>query len=160
MRRWLLTQVLSTYYHDYVRHMLEAELLRRIYDIAEAGTPITASVLSATQGDILNEFWDGRVEVDEGARLTWMRQPPHYYMGLYPYTYSAGLTCSTLMAQAIDEEGQPAVDRWLEVLKAGGSLKPPLELMRRAGIDLEDPATIRKAVDYVGRLVDEVDKSF
>ncbi len=76
MRRWLLTQVLSTYYHDYVRHMLEAELLRRIYDIAEAGTPITASVLSATQGDILNEFWDGRVEVDEGARLTWMRQPP------------------------------------------------------------------------------------
>jgi oligoendopeptidase F len=63
------------------------------------------------------------------------------------------------MAQAIDEEGQPAVDRWLEVLKAGGSVKP-LELMHRAGIDLEDPATIRKAVDYVGRLVDEVEKSF
>ncbi len=58
------------------------------------------------------------------------------------------------------KKGEPAVDRWLEVLKAGGSLKPPLELMRRAGIDLEDPATIRKAVDYVGRLVDEVDKSF
>lgn len=46
MRRWLLTQVLSTYYHDYVRHMLEAELLRRIYALAEAGTPITASVCS------------------------------------------------------------------------------------------------------------------
>jgi oligoendopeptidase F len=158
MRRWLLTQVLSTYYHDYVRHMLEAELLRRIYALAEAGTPITASVLSATQGDILNEFWDGLVEVDEGASLTWMRQP-HYYMGLYPYTYSAGLTCSTLMAQAIDEEGQPTVDRWLEVLKAGGSVKP-LELMHRAGIDLEDPATVRKVVDYVGRLIDEVEKSF
>jgi oligoendopeptidase F len=158
VRRWVLMQVLGTYYHDYVRHMIEAELLRRIYTLAEAGTPITASVLSATQGDILSEFWDGLVEVDEGASLTWMRQP-HYYMGLYPYTYSAGLTCSTLMAQAIDEQGPPAVDRWLEVLKAGGSVKP-LELMGRAGIDLEDPATIRKAVDYVGRLVDEVEKSF
>ncbi len=157
VRRWVLMQVLGTYYHDYVRHMLEAELLRRIYALAEAGTPVTASVLSATQGEILSEFWDGLVEVDEGASLTWMRQP-HYYMGLYPYTYSAGLTCSTLMAQAIDEEGQPAVDRWLQVLKAGGSVKP-LELMHRAGINLEDPATIRKAVDYVGRLVDEVEKS-
>ena len=157
-RRWVIMQALSTYYHDYVRHMLEAELLRRIYALAEAGTPVTASVLSATQGEILSEFWDGLVEVDEGASLTWMRQP-HYYMGLYPYTYSAGLTCSTLMARAIDEEGQPAVDRWLEVLKAGGSMKP-LELMHRAGIDLEDPATIMKAVDYVGRLVDEVEKSF
>ena len=49
-------------------------LLRRIYAIAEAGMPITASVLSATQGDILSEFWDGLVEVDEGASLTWMRQ--------------------------------------------------------------------------------------
>ncbi len=63
------------------------------------------------------------------------------------------------MAQAIDEEGQPTVDRWLEVLKAGGSVKP-LELIHRAGIDLEDPATVRKAVDYVGRLIDEVEKSF
>ncbi len=158
MRRWVIMQVLSTYYHDYVRHMLEAELLKRIYALAEAGTPITASVLSATQGDILGKFWNGLVEIDEGASLTWMRQP-HYYMGLYPYTYSAGLTSSTLMAQAIDKEGPPAVDRWLEVLKAGGSVKP-LELMHRAGIDLEDPATIRKAVDYVGRLVDEVEKSF
>jgi len=63
------------------------------------------------------------------------------------------------MAQAIDEEGQPAIERWLEVLKAGGSVKP-LELMRGAGIDLEDPETVRKAVDYVGQLVDEVEKSF
>ncbi len=157
-RRWVIMQILSTYYHDYVRHMIEAELLRRIYALAEAGTPITASVLSATQGEILNEFWGGLVEVDEGASLTWMRQP-HYYMGLYPYTYSAGLTCSTLMAQAIDKEGPPAVDRWLEVLKAGGSVKP-LELMRRAGIDLEDPETIKKAVDYVGQLVEQVEKSF
>ena len=72
--------------------------------------------------------------MDEGAKLTWMRQP-HYYMGLYPYTYAAGLTASTAAAQKIREEGQPAVDRWLEALKAGGSL-PPQELMKLAGADM------------------------
>ena len=60
-----------------------------------------------------------------------MRQP-HYYMGLYPHSYSAGLTVATAVAQAIKDEGQPAVERWLKVLKAGGS-KPPVELAAMAG---------------------------
>lgn len=45
-----------------------------------------------------------------------MRQP-HYYMGLYSYTYSAGLTIGTVVSQKIKNEGQPAVDAWLETLK-------------------------------------------
>ncbi len=52
----------------------------------------------------------------EGAELTWMRQP-HYYMGLYSYTYSAGLTIGTVVSQKIKNEGQQAVDAWLETLK-------------------------------------------
>lgn len=163
-RRWVAMQVLGTYYHNYVRHMLEAELLRRIYGMAEAGAPITATVLSKTKGDILSEFWGDTVVIDDGARLTWMRQP-HYYMGLYPYTYSAGLTFSTLMAQALAEQGNAAGagggarDRWLQVLRSGGSAKP-LDVMRRAGVDLEDPASVARAIDYVGTLVDEVETAF
>jgi oligoendopeptidase F len=80
-------------------------------------------------------------------------------MGLYPYTYSAGLTLSTAVAQAIKEEGQPAVDRWLTVLKAGGTLKP-LELAKLAGIDMSTAEPFKKAVAFVGSLVDEVEKSF
>lgn len=87
-----------------------------------------------------------------------MRQP-HYYMGLYSYTYSAGLTASTAVAQMIKEEGQPAVDRWLDVLRAGGTMKP-LELMKRAGVDMSKPDAIRKAVSYVGSLIDELERSY
>ena len=76
---------------------------------------------------------------------------PHYYMGLYPYTYAAGLTASTAAAQQIREEGQPAVDRWLDALKAGGSLTPQ-ELMKLAGVDMSGPEPIRSAVAYVGSL--------
>lgn len=158
MRRWVIMQLLMTYHHNFVRHLLEAELQRRIYEQAEQGTPVTAKLLSETKGAILERFWGGEVVIDEGARLTWMRQP-HYYMGLYPYTYSAGLTCGTAVAQRIKEEGKPAAEQWVEVLKLGGSL-PPMELMARAGVDLTKPDPIRKAVAYVGSLIDELEASF
>ncbi|MGI6357873.1 MAG: oligoendopeptidase F [Bacillota bacterium] len=158
MHRWLNMQVLMTYYHNFVRHLIEGELQRRIYVLAEQGQPITASVLSRVQGEILEEFWGGEVEIDDGARLTWMRQP-HYYMGLYPYSYSAGLTVGTAVAKAIQEEGQPAVERWLSVLKSGGT-KKPLELAAMAGVDMTKPDAIRAAVAYVGDLIDQVAKGF
>lgn len=158
VRRWVIMQFLATYYHNFVRHLIEGELQRRIYRLAEQGQTITAETLSTVQGDILNEFWAGEVEIDEGARLTWMRQP-HYYMGLYPYSYSAGLTISTAAAQAIFSEGQPAIERWLSVIKAGGT-KKPLDLARMAGVDLSQPEPIRQAVAYVGSLVDELEKCF
>jgi len=88
----------------------------RVYAHAEAGRPITASLLSQEKGDILDGYWAGVVEIDDGAKLTWMRQP-HYYSGLYSYTYSAGLTCATVVAQALSEEGSEAGERWIRVLR-------------------------------------------
>ena len=158
MRRSVIMQVLGTYHHNFVTHLLEAELQNQVYALAEQGQPITARLLNRRKGDILAQFWGDTVEIDDGARMTWMRQP-HYYMGLYPYTYSVGLVASTAMAQRIAAEGEPAVQRWLEVLKAGGTLKP-LELMQAAGIDMHSPQPIHDAVAYVGRLIDELEQSF
>ncbi|WP_438431627.1 oligoendopeptidase F [Gorillibacterium sp. sgz500922] len=157
-RRFVIQQQLNTYYHNFVTHLLEGEFQRRVYAAAEAGEALTANRLSDLMGRVLAEFWGDAVDLDEDAGLTWMRQP-HYYRGLYPYTYAAGLTASTAVAEMIRTEGQPAVDRWLEVLKSGGSL-PPLELMKRAGVDMEDAAPIRAAVAYVGRLVEELEELF
>jgi oligoendopeptidase F len=158
MRRWVILQLLGTYYHNFVTHLLEAEYQRRVYTHAEAGKALTAKTLTEIKAEVLTGFWGDTVEIDEGASLTWMRQP-HYYMGLYPYTYSAGLTASTAVAQLIQEEGQPAVDRWLEVLRAGGTMKP-LELLKHAGLDMSTPEPVRKAVAYVGSLIDELENSY
>ncbi|WP_145411306.1 oligoendopeptidase F [Paenibacillus xylanexedens] len=158
MRRWVILQILNTYYHNFVTHLLEGELQRRVYALATKDQPITAQTLSQLKGDILSEFWGPDLVIDEGAKLTWMRQP-HYYMGLYPYTYAAGLTASTAAAVHIREEGQPAVDRWLEALKSGGSLDPQ-ELMKLAGVDMSGPEPIRSAVAYVGSLVDELERLY
>ncbi|MED0874941.1 oligoendopeptidase F [Bacillus mobilis] len=158
MRRWVILQLLGTYYHNFVTHLLEGEYQRRVYTLAEEGGALTATTLTEIKTNVLSTFWGNSVEIDEGAGLTWMRQP-HYYMGLYSYTYSAGLTASTAVAQMIKEEGQPAVDRWLDVLRAGGTMKP-IELMKYAGVDMSKPDAIRKAVSYVGSLIDELERSY
>lgn len=155
MRRWVISQLLGTYFHNFVTHLLEGELQRRVYDLAMQNVPITAVKMCELKGDILSSFWGEDVVIDDDAKLTWMRQP-HYYMSLYPYTYAAGLTASTAVAQLIREEGQPAVDRWLEVLKAGGSMSP-LDLMKLAGVDMSQPDPIRKAAAYVGSLIEELE---
>ncbi|MBG9716413.1 oligoendopeptidase F [Bacillus cereus] len=158
MHRWVILQLLGTYYHNFVTHLLEGEYQRRVYALAEGGQPLTATTLTEIKTNVLSTFWGDSVEIDEGAGLTWMRQP-HYYMGLYSYTYSAGLTASTAVAQMIKDEGQPAIDRWLDVLRAGGTMKP-LELMKHAGIDMSKPDAIRQAVSYVGSLIDELEHSY
>ncbi|MCE5196401.1 MAG: oligoendopeptidase F [Negativicutes bacterium] len=158
MRLWVITQMLTTYHHNFVRHLIEGELQRRAYVLAEKGQPITASILNKLQGDILEEFYGGEVVIDDDAKLVWMRQS-HYYNGLYPYSYSAGLTVGTVVSQKIEKEGSKAAERWIEVLKAGGTLKP-LELCRLAGVDMSKKETIQSAVAYVGSLVDEVVASY
>lgn len=158
LRRSVIMQVLGTYHHNFVTHLLEAELQRQVYALAEAGGSVTAAVLNARKGAILQRFWGDTVEIDDGARMTWMRQP-HYYMGLYPYTYAVGLVASTAMAQRVQRDGDAAVQRWLAVLRAGGTRKP-LELLQMAGIDMTSPQPIHDAVAHVGRLIDELEQSF
>lgn len=154
MKQWIITQLLDTYYHNFVTHLLEGEFQRRVYTLAEKGTPLTTSLLCEQKREVLQSFWGDSVQIDENAGLTWMRQP-HYYMGLYPYTYSAGLTIATAMMQKVKSEGETAIQDWRHVLQQGGSLSP-LELTKMAGIDMTNPKTIQDAVRYVGDLVDQL----
>ncbi|KIL47901.1 oligoendopeptidase F [Jeotgalibacillus campisalis] len=158
MKRWVILQFLGTYYHNFVTHLLEGELQRRVYERADEGKPINASLLSQEKKDILSSFWGDAVEIDDNAALTWMRQP-HYYMELYPYTYSAGLTASTAVSQLIEKEGAPAVERWMEVLKAGGT-KSPVDLLKYAGVDMTSDKPLKEAISYVGQLIEELEASY
>src|SRR5699024_524088 len=127
-------------YHNFVTHLLEAAYQRKVYIVIYAGGNVNASTLNNIKRNVLVDFWGDSVEINDGAELTWMRQP-HYYMGLYPYTYSAGLTISTVMSKRILNEGEPAVNEWKEVLKAGGT-KPPVELAQMAGVDVTTDAPL------------------
>ncbi len=154
-KRWVLgCTVGKTYYHNFVTHLLEAAYQREVYRIIEAGGSVQAETLSGIYKDILTKFWGDSVELTEGAELTWMRQP-HYYMGLYSYTYSAGLTISTKMCKRILEEGEPAVEDWKKALKAGGTVTP-LEFAKMAGVDISTDGPLNETIEYIGSLIDEM----
>ena len=154
-RRWVLDNMVGkTYYHNFVTHLLEAAYQREVYKIVDAGGGVQAEMLDRIMGETLEKFWGGAVELTEGAELTWMRQP-HYYMGLYSYTYSAGLTIATQVCKRIEEEGQPAVEDWKRVLTAGGT-KTPLELARMAGVDISTDAPLLDTIEIIGGYIDEI----
>ena len=155
MRRWILSSMVGhTYYHNFVTHLLEAAYSREVYRIVDEGGSVTAELLSGIMKDTLKKFWGDAVEINDDAALTWMRQP-HYYMGLYSYTYSAGLTVATQACRRIEEEGARAVDDWKKVLQAG-STKDPVGLAALAGIDITGDQPLLDTIAYIGSLIDEI----
>ncbi|MBO4837249.1 MAG: oligoendopeptidase F [Clostridia bacterium] len=154
-RRWVLSSLVgNTYYHNFVTHLREAWYQREVYRIIDAGGSVNADVLSGLFRKGLELFWGDAVEIPEGAELTWMRQP-HYYMGLYPYTYSAGLTVATQAMLRIEKEGAPAVSDWKNFLSAGGT-QDPAGLARIAGLDITTDGPLNATIDYIGSLIDEI----
>ncbi|MDE7283030.1 MAG: oligoendopeptidase F [Lachnospiraceae bacterium] len=156
-RRWVLSCMISnTYYHNFVTHLLEADYQRKVYQIVDNGGSVNAQVLSRLMKETLQNFWGDDVEISDDAALTWMRQP-HYYMGLYSYTYSAGLTVATQVCKRIEQEGAQAVDDWKKVLASGSTLDP-VGLAKLAGIDITTDAPLLDTIAYIGEIIDEIEK--
>ena len=154
-RRWVLSSLIEhTYYHNFVTHLREAWYQREAMNIIEQGGAVNAETLSGIFRKNLETFWGDAVELTEGCELTWMRQP-HYYMGLYSYTYSAGLTLATQAALNIAAEGESAVARWRAMLEAG-STRDPLGLAAIAGIDLSTPDALEHTIAYISDIIDEI----
>lgn len=156
-RRWVLSSMISrTYYHNFVTHMLEAHYQREVYKIIDAGGSLSAKKLNELKKATLEGFWGEDVRILEGAENTWMRQQ-HYYKGLYPYTYSAGLTIATEVSGRILKEGASAVEDWKKVLKAGGT-KDPVELAKMAGVDITTEEPLKNTIAYIGSIIDEIEE--
>ena len=154
-QRWVLSSMIqNTYYHNFVTHLMEAAYQREVYKLVDAGKSVQAETLNQIMKDTLTKFWGDAVEINEGAELTWMRQP-HYYMGLYSYTYSAGLTVATQMCKRIEKEGQTAVEDWKKVLAAGSTLTP-MELAKLAGVDISTDAPLLDTIDTIGQIIDDI----
>jgi oligoendopeptidase F len=156
-RRWVLaSQISNTYYHNFVTHLLEAAYQREVYKLVDKGEAVPAETLNEIYKNVLKKFWGDEVELTEGCELTWMRQP-HYYMGLYSYSYSASLTIATQVMKRIRKEGQPAVDDWKKTLAAGGTVAP-VDFAKMAGVDVTSDAALLDTIDYIGGIIDEIEE--
>lgn len=152
-QRYVVSSLLSnTYYHNFVTHYLEAHFQREVYRAVDAGKNLSTDDLHKLMQSTLQQFWGEEVEIDEDAALTWMRQP-HYYLGLYSYTYSAGLSIATQLFKKL-RKGEDVIEGWLEVLRAGGT-KTPAELAQMIGVDITNNATLIDSIGFIEELIDQ-----
>ena len=149
----LAHRLTDTYFHNFITHLLEAAFQRKVYTLIEEGGTFGASKLNAIMKEVLTEFWGDAVEIDDDAALTWMRQA-HYYMGLYSYTYSAGLVISTAGYLHLKNNENGAHD-WLELLKSGGS-KTPLESAMIIGADISTDKPLRDTIQFLSDTVEQI----
>lgn len=157
MERFAISKLLSdTYFHNFVTHLLEAVYQREVYDMIDRGESFDGDKLSEIKRAVLEKFWGDDVVIDEGAELTWMRQP-HYYMGLYPYTYSAGLTVSTQAFLKIRQGDEDTKKKWIDFLSTGVRYTP-LDGAKMAGVDISTDAALKNSIQYLSDMMDRLEE--
>lgn len=149
----LAHRLTDTYFHNFITHLLEATFQRKVYTLIEEGGTFGADQLNAMMKEVLTDFWGDAVDIDDDAALTWMRQA-HYYMGLYSYTYSAGLVMST--AGYLNLKNNPdGAKEWLDFLKSGGS-RTPLDTAMLIGADIATEKPLRDTIQFLSETVDQI----
>lgn len=153
-KKWALSCMIeNTYYHNFVTHLLEADYQRKVYKLVDSGESVNAYILCDLMEETYRDFFGQDIDLT-GAKYTWMRQP-HYYDGLYSYTYSAGLVVSTVVSQNILRGKQEYAKNWIEFLKSGGE-KNPVELCKVAGVDITTDSALMETIGFISKTVDEI----
>jgi len=137
-----------------VRQTMFAEFERKSHASAEAGEPLTLERLRSIYRELLDAYFGPKFVIDKQLELECLRIP-HFYNAFYVYKYATGLAAAITLAKKVAEKEPGALARYLGFLK-GGSSKWPLDLLRDAGVDLEQPEPVAIALTRFGELVDEL----
>ncbi len=140
---YLLNHYLETFRGTVFRQTMFAEFEHMIHQMAQNGEALTAKVLTEKYYELNKTYFGDGVVIDEEIGLEWARIP-HFYYNYYVYQYATGFSAATALSKQILEEGTPAVERYIEFLKAGSS-DYPIEVLKKAGVDMTSPEPIEQA---------------
>ena len=151
-----IDDIVGTFY----RQCLFADYELQAHKLAEQGEPITAEALSRIYFELFKAYHGDAMTYDDVAQITWARVPHFFGSPYYVYQYA---TCYASSAQLIQEitsgsaDGRrAAVERFLDLLRAGGS-DYPMNLLNRAGVDLSTPAPAEAVVKQLDRRVSQLE---
>lgn len=131
----------------------EAEMHER----TEKGQPVTADIMIERLAELFGEGYGDEVEYDrDELGIRWAQFPTHMYLNFYVYQYATGISGAHALAQRILDEEPGAVDAYLGFLKAGGS-DYPLDVLKRAGVDLTSPEPVEQTFGVLAELVDRLE---
>ena len=156
----LLQHAIDDMVGTFYRQCLFADYELQAHRLAEKGEPITADALSTIYFDLLKAYHGDSMTYDDASRITWARVPHFFATPYYVYQYA---TCYASSAQLIGqitsgsvEERREGVERFLNLLRAGGS-DYPMNLLKRAGVDLSTPGPAEAVVAQLDKRVSQLE---
>ncbi|QTM98695.1 oligoendopeptidase F [Sediminibacillus dalangtanensis] len=141
---FLLNHFLEGFRGTVFRQTMFAEFEHDIHTHMQNGEALTADKLTEMYYELNKKYFGDELVIDEEIGLEWARIP-HFYYNYYVYQYATGYAAATSLAAQILKEEQPAVDRYLEFLKAGSS-DYPIEVLKKAGVDMTSKKPILDAL--------------
>ncbi|EGD46879.1 oligoendopeptidase F [Ruminiclostridium papyrosolvens DSM 2782] len=155
-KAYLLNHYLEEFRGTVFRQTMFAEFEKLIHQKTEQGEALNAQELCDIYYSLNKKYFGEAVNVDKEIAMEWSRIP-HFYSSFYVYKYATGFSAATAIAEKIYKEGKPAVDKYLEFLKGGGS-NYPIELLKIAGVDLSSPQPIQDALNVFEKTLEELEQ--
>jgi oligoendopeptidase F len=140
------------------RQTMFAEFELALYEAAERGEGLSGERISEIYGELVRRYHghdEGVVIIDDLYTNEWMFVP-HFYLNMYVYQYATSQTAGTALYAMIKEQGEPAVENYKNLLRAGGS-DYPYQLLLNAGVDMAKPEPYRAAVKKMNAIMDELE---
>ena len=153
-RAYFLNHFLEQFRATLYRQTMFAEFELKVSELTAQGVGITADALCEIYRKLNEDYFGPNIVVDDNIALEWARIP-HFYYQFYVYQYATGFAAAIALSQRILKEGVPAREEYLSFLK-GGSSKPPIDLLRGAGVDMMSTQPIEDALAQFDAMIDEM----
>jgi len=157
-RLYYLGSALEGLRGTFFRQAMFAEFERDVHARVDRGESLTGEKITQIYDRILKDYSgdaQGVMKIDDKYAVEWA-YIPHFYNSFYVYQYATSIAASSLFAEAILEGKPGARERYLGLLKAGGS-DYPYELVKRAGVDLATPAPYQALVARMNSIMDQIE---
>ncbi|MBM7644037.1 oligoendopeptidase F [Scopulibacillus daqui] len=152
---YLLNNQLEGFRGTVFRQTMFAEFEQMIHEKSAAGEALTPELLTNVYYDLNKKYYGSELVVDNEIGIEWARIP-HFYYNFYVYQYATGYSAAAALSKQILEEGDPAVERYKNYLKAGSS-DYPIEVLKKAGVDMATPEPIKQAMAVFSSVLDEME---
>ena len=154
----LLNELLELYKGTMFRQTMFAEFETEIHNEVSNGEILTYDKLNSIYYNLNKKYFGNNVIIDDEIKYEWSRIP-HFYTNFYVYQYATGLASATYIVESILSGKEHAVENYLEFLKTGGR-DYPVEELKIAGVDINNPQVIESAVKTFDETIDEFEKIY
>lgn len=154
---YILNHYLEQFRGTVYRQTMFAEFEKIIHGNSENQIPLTVESLSNIYHELNIKYYGPDIVIDPLIDLEWARIP-HFYSSFYVYKYAIGFSTAAALSENILKGNNDAVSKYLEFLSSGGS-DYPLDLLKKAGVDVTSPEPVKNALKIFSRLVDSMEQS-